>query len=80
MSDWALTEFGLYRLELGHRVDNPASCSVAAYAGFAVEGRERGKLHYGDTRYDVEPRARLADDPPDSAPDLGNICVASRLP
>ncbi|WP_368733165.1 GNAT family N-acetyltransferase [Streptomyces alkaliphilus] len=54
----------LYRLELGHRTDNPASCGVARGAGFAVEGVQRGKLLWGGRRYDVELHARLSDDPP----------------
>lgn len=62
VSDWAFGH-GLYRLELGHRVNNPASCRVASAAGFAVEGIEREKLRYGSKRYDVETHARLATDP-----------------
>ncbi|MEW1758233.1 GNAT family N-acetyltransferase [Streptomyces cyaneofuscatus] len=62
LARWAFGELGLYRLELGHRTDNPASCRVAVRAGFAPEGIERGKLRYGDVRYDVERHARLADD------------------
>lgn len=62
-SDWAFSE-GLFRLELGHRVNNPASCKVATRAGFAAEGIERAKLRYGVDRYDVETHARLATDPP----------------
>ncbi|ONI55653.1 MULTISPECIES: GNAT family N-acetyltransferase [unclassified Streptomyces] len=62
LTRWAFGELGLYRLELGHRTDNPASCRVAVRAGFAPEGIERGKLRYGDVRYDVERHARLADD------------------
>ena len=53
----------LFRLELGHRVNNPASCRVAAGAGFSAEGVERSKLRYGSDRYDVETHARLASDP-----------------
>ncbi len=56
-------ERGLYRLELGHRTNNPASCAVARRAGFAVEGRQRAKLEYDGVRYDTESHARLADDP-----------------
>ncbi|MEV6522118.1 GNAT family N-acetyltransferase [Longispora sp. NPDC051575] len=63
VADWALTDLGLFRLELGHRVDNPASCRVARRAGFAVEGLERAKLRYDGTRHDVELHARLAIDP-----------------
>lgn len=62
VSDWAF-ENGLYRLELGHRVNNPASCRVATVAGFLAEGIEREKLRYGNVRYDVETHARLVTDP-----------------
>ncbi|GAA3027700.1 GNAT family N-acetyltransferase [Microbacterium dextranolyticum] len=61
VSDWAFAS-GLYRLELGHRVNNPASCRVATAAGFRAEGVEREKLRYGEVRYDVETHARLATD------------------
>ena len=63
VSAWAFEDLGLFRLELGHRTNNPASCRVAERAGFGVEGLERAKLRYGDTRYDVELHARLATDP-----------------
>lgn len=62
LADWAFGELRLYRLELGHRVDNPASCRVATRAGFAIEGLQRAKLAYADGRHDVELHARLADD------------------
>jgi len=62
VSDWAFAE-GLHRLELGHRVNNPASCRVATAAGYLAEGIEREKLRYGDERFDVETHARLATDP-----------------
>ena len=56
-------DLGIYRLELGYRVNNPASASVAKNAGFIVEGREREKLLYDGTRYDTEICARLSGDP-----------------
>ncbi|MBT2504222.1 GNAT family N-acetyltransferase [Curtobacterium sp. ISL-83] len=62
VAEWAF-DAGLFRLELGHRVNNPASCRVASAAGFAAEGLERQKLHYGAERFDVETHARLATDP-----------------
>lgn len=62
VAQWAFTTLGLFRLELGHRTDNPASCAVATAAGFRVEGLERAKLRYGNRRYDVELHARLATD------------------
>ena len=51
------------RLELGHRLNNPASGRVAVNAGFGLEGVERGKLCYGGERFDVARLARLAWDP-----------------
>ncbi|MEU4542026.1 GNAT family N-acetyltransferase [Nonomuraea dietziae] len=62
LAEWAFTERGLFRLELGHRTNNPASCRVAVRAGFVAEGIERGKLLYDGVRYDVERHARLATD------------------
>jgi ribosomal-protein-alanine N-acetyltransferase len=72
-AEWAF-DAGLFRLELGHRVDNPASCSVASRAGFSAEGIERQKLSYGDERFDVELHARLATD---AVPDHGRLAVVS---
>lgn len=57
---WAFDDAELFRLELGHRVNNPASCGVARAAGFAVEGQQRQKLEYDGVRFDVELHARLA--------------------
>jgi RimJ/RimL family protein N-acetyltransferase len=63
LARWAFDDAELFRLELGHRVNNPASCRVAAAAGFAVEGLQRKKLEYDGVRYDVELHARLASGP-----------------
>ncbi|MGW1764334.1 GNAT family N-acetyltransferase [Streptomyces sp. NPDC002073] len=63
VSRWAFDDAGLFRLELGHRIDNPGSCKVATASGFAVEGYERQKLEYDGVRYDAEAHARLATDP-----------------
>ncbi|MFI2259706.1 GNAT family protein [Streptomyces tubercidicus] len=63
LADWCFAELGLFRLELGHRTNNPASCRVAQAAGFAAEGVQRQKLAYDGMRYDVEMHARLATDP-----------------
>lgn len=63
VASWAFAELDLFRLELGHRVNNPASCRVAAAGGFIPEGIERAKLRYGDERFDVETHARLRTDP-----------------
>ncbi|MFJ4950481.1 GNAT family N-acetyltransferase [Streptomyces sp. NPDC088760] len=58
----AFDDAGLFRLESGHRVDNPDSCRVARAAGFSVEGIERQRLEYDGVRCDVERHARLAMD------------------
>ena len=71
LTDHAFRDLGLFRLELGHRVDNIASCRVAARAGFMTEGIERSKLRYGDLRFDVETHARLVTDP-DVVPNPGS--------
>lgn len=63
LSSWAMEDLGIFRLELGHRINNPASCKVALGSGFLAEGVERSKLQYGDERYDVETHARLRTDP-----------------
>lgn len=66
VSAWAFDEGALFRLELGHRVNNPASCRVATRAGFVAEGVERQKLRYGSERFDVETHSRLRSDAPPS--------------
>lgn len=63
LANWALTDLDLFRLELGHRANNPTSCGVARGAGFLVEGLERAKLAYHGERFDVELHARLRTDP-----------------
>lgn len=63
LADWALTTRGLERVELGHRVDNPASGAVARSAGFVKEGTERGKFLIDGQRIDVDTYGRLASDP-----------------
>lgn len=73
---WAYAEAGLFRLELGHHVNNPASCRVATRAGFSVEGVERQKLRYGDERFDVETHSRLRTD---EAPSIEPLPLVTSL-
>lgn len=63
VANWALTALELERLELGHRVDNPASGGVARAAGFIREGTERAKFPIDGRRIDVATYGRLATDP-----------------
>lgn len=67
LSLWAHAALDLYRLELGHRVNNVPSCIVAQRAGYLSEGLQRSKFRYEGVRYDVELHARLE---PDPIPDL----------
>ena len=73
VTGWAF-EAGLFRLELRHRTNNPASCGVATRCSFLAEGIERQKLQYGDSRFDVELHARLATDP---ATDVAPLTIRS---
>lgn len=63
VAQWALTKGELERLELGHRVNNPASGAVARRAGFVKEGTEREKFLVGGQRVDVDTYGRLRSDP-----------------
>lgn len=65
VADHALSPAGmrLERLELGHRVNNPASGGVATAAGFVLEGREREKFLVDGERVDVLTYGRLRTDP-----------------
>ena len=69
VAQWALNARGLERLELGHRVNNPASGHIARAAGFVREGTERGKFLVDGERIDVCTYGRLRSDPvPSGAP------------
>lgn len=63
LADRELAEGGLYRLELGYRVNNPGSSAVARAAGFVQEGLEREKFLVNGERVDVVTAARLRTDP-----------------
>lgn len=60
---WALTDLGLWRVQLFHDVDNEASCRVAAAAGFAPEGVLRSSRRCVDgSRVDEEVHALVRDE------------------
>ncbi|NEN78442.1 GNAT family N-acetyltransferase [Nocardioides zeae] len=78
--DWAFTDLDLFRLELGHRTNNPASGTVAEAVGFVPEGVERAKLRHGDERFDVRTLALLATDPrPAGRPGEGRVSLETGL-
>nr|WP_094793216.1 GNAT family protein [Streptomyces kasugaensis] len=62
VSRWALDDLGLHRLRLTHSVVNPASCRVAAKAGFTLEGTMRSALLHADGWHDEHLHARIRGD------------------
>ena len=62
LSDWLFAQ-GLHRLELAHRLNNPASQRVAERSGFIREGIMREELEYDGVRYDTALMSRLPSDP-----------------
>ncbi|MFJ5551420.1 GNAT family N-acetyltransferase [Streptomyces sp. NPDC093225] len=63
VSRWALDDLGLHRLRITHSVANPASCQVAAKAGFTLEGTLRSALLHADGWHDEHLHARVHGDP-----------------
>ncbi|WP_018539027.1 GNAT family N-acetyltransferase [Streptomyces sp. MspMP-M5] len=62
VSRWALDDLGLHRLRLCHSVANPASCRVAAKAGFSLEGTMRSALLHADGWHDEHLHALVQGD------------------
>ena len=62
LTEWALTELGLQRLELRISVDNLASKRVAERCGYVLEGVLRSVYLKNGIREDVEVWSRLASD------------------
>jgi RimJ/RimL family protein N-acetyltransferase len=60
VSGWMLADGELHRLELSHSVANPASCRVAAKAGYAYEGTRRRQALHADGWHDMHLHALLA--------------------
>ncbi|MFK0169952.1 GNAT family N-acetyltransferase [Streptomyces sp. NPDC090306] len=56
---WALDEAGFQRLELEHSTANPASCRVAAKAGFEGEGLRRQAARHADGWHDMHRHAKV---------------------
>jgi len=67
LATWAFDELRIERIDLSHRLNNPASGAVARRAGFVAEGVQREKLRHDGVRYDVAAYGRLVTDP---EPDL----------
>jgi RimJ/RimL family protein N-acetyltransferase len=61
LCQWAF-DAGFHRLEIEHSTANPASCRVAAKAGFREEGIRRGAALHADGWHDMHFHGLLADD------------------
>ncbi|MFE0106183.1 GNAT family N-acetyltransferase [Streptomyces sp. NPDC059009] len=59
---WALHTAGFHRLEIEHSTANPASCRVAAKAGFTEEGVRRGAARHADGWHDMHVHALVRGD------------------
>jgi RimJ/RimL family protein N-acetyltransferase len=68
LTEWALADLGMLRLELIISVDNEASKRVAERAGYVREGVLRSVHLKGDVREDAELWSRLPSDPERSVP------------
>jgi RimJ/RimL family protein N-acetyltransferase len=62
LSDWAIGDLGLVRLELVHSVHNPPSCGVALRAGFRIEGTKRMLQRHLDGIHDMHLHSRVQGD------------------
>ncbi|MDG4825775.1 GNAT family N-acetyltransferase [Asanoa sp. WMMD1127] len=62
LTAWSFGTLGLHRIEVAHSTANPASCAVAARAGFALEGTKRSEARHADGWHDMHLHARLATD------------------
>jgi RimJ/RimL family protein N-acetyltransferase len=62
LSEWALGDLGLHRLDLHHSVQNSASCRVAEKAGYAYEGTRRSACLHADGWHDMHLHARVQGD------------------
>ncbi|GAB3122317.1 GNAT family N-acetyltransferase [Streptomyces calidiresistens] len=76
---WAFGEAGFHRLELGHSTANPASCRVAAAAGYLLEGVRRRALLHTDGWHDMHLHARLSEDPPPGGSGKSGKAPADRV-
>ncbi len=63
LTRWAAGELGLHRLIVTHSTENPASCRVAAAAGYTVEGTQIRQQRHLDGWHDKHLHSFIAGDP-----------------
>jgi len=59
VSNWAIDELGLHRLELQHSTKNEASCRVAEKAGYPLESTKRSQALQDDGWHDMHLHVRV---------------------
>lgn len=59
VSDWAINDLGLHRLELEHSTKNLPSCRVAEKAGYPLESTKRSQAMHEDGWHDMHLHVRL---------------------
>lgn len=79
LSDWAIGEFGLHRLELVHSTKNAGSCQVARNANFIVEGVKRELQRHADGWHDMCLHSRIDGQQGRRATDLITATLPARL-
>ncbi len=60
VSEWAIHDLGLHRLELAHSTENQPSCGVAQKAGYPLESTQRSQALHEDGWHDMHLHVRLA--------------------
>jgi RimJ/RimL family protein N-acetyltransferase len=71
LTRWAIDDLGLHRLTVNHSTQNPASCRVAASAGYTDEGVARSEQRHQDSWHDKHMHAFVAGDPSPSRRSVG---------
>lgn len=62
VTTWSFATLRLHRVELCHSTVNTASCRVAQYAGFTMEGTKRAEARHTDGWHDMHLHSRLDND------------------
>jgi RimJ/RimL family protein N-acetyltransferase len=60
LTDWAFGTLGLHRIEVEHSTRNPASCRVAEWTGYPLEGTRVSAALHADGWHDMHLHARVA--------------------
>jgi len=60
LTDWAICDLGLHRVELEHSSQNVPSCRVAEHAGYVLEGTRHSQLLHEDGWHDMHLHAYLS--------------------